>query len=328
MAHIRRILRNFGAFLMSAILTMLPYAGIAAPSLNTKQADCLLNVSMLSDTHIEHWDPVRKWFLAQGLRNLRSGADTIDAVLIDGDLTNYGDAASMDDVYRICKENSPVDAVLPVNGNHDIGHVEDREHDDVRADLIARYNAYAGTSYDKIYYSTRINGYTFIVLCDEGDRWDYCKISAEQLSFLDRELAAATADGKPVFVLCHWPIEGTHSEDVVWPDSGLDLEGQDVKSVLEKYDNVFYISGHMHAGIKSHAVEERYGISSAEQWNGVTYLNLPTYGLVNWFGVPWPGVGAHLEVYADRVIFRPRNFLTGFWYLNSEYTFMLTQKEG
>ena len=323
MAHIRRILQHFGAFVMSVILTLLPSAGIVLPTIETKYDDCLLNVPMLSDTHIEYWEPFRQGFLRCGLRNLRASRSRIDAVLLDGDLTNYGDVQSMDSVYAICEKYRVADTMLLVNGNHDIGHVEDRDHNDVRADLIARYNAFAGTQYDKIYYSTVVNGYTFVVLCDKGDRWDYCKISETQLAFLDAELARGTADGKPVFVCCHWPIEGTHSEDVVWPDSGLDLEGQDVQAVLEKYKNVFYISGHMHAGIKSRAVEERYGLSSAEQKNGVTYLNLPTYGLVNWFGYPWSGTGAHLEVYADKVLFRPRSFLTGHWFVNSEYTFEL-----
>ena len=52
------------------------------------------------------------------------------------------------------------------------------------------------------------------------------------------------------------------------------------------------------------------------------------YGIINWFGVPWSGTGAQLEVYADKVVFRPRSFLTGHWYVNSTYTFELTSGEG
>ena len=59
----------------------------------------------------------------------------------------------------------------------------------------------------------------------------------------------------------------------------------------------------------------------------MTYINLPTYGIVNWFGVPWSGTGAQLEVYADKVVFRPRSFLTGHWYVNSAYTFALANGE-
>lgn len=328
MNHVRRILQNFSAFIMSVILTALPTMGVLLPTLDTLGDDCLLNVSMISDTHLEKNELIRQAFLVGGLRNISRAKCRIDALLVDGDLTNYGDQASIDTFYRLIDRYSPVRTLISVPGNHDIGHVEDRDHDAVRESLIASYNAYAGTDYDKIYYTMDINGYTFIVLCDEGDRWDFCTVSQAQLDFLDAALAEATADGKPVFVCCHWPIEGTNGEKTIWPGSGLELKGQDVQAILEKYENVFYISGHMHAGIKSHAVEEKYGLSNAEVINGVTYINLPTYGIVNWFGSPWSGTGAQLEVYADRVVFRPRNYLTGHWYVNSTYTFDLTNGEG
>ena len=172
-----------------------------------------------------------------------------------------------------------------------------------------------------------MNGYTFIVLCDEGERWDALTLSDAQMTFLDESLREAPADGKPVFVCCHWPLEGVHGDEIIWPGSGLERDSFDIQSILEKYDNVFYISGHMHSGIKSHAVEEKYGLSNAVVLNGVTYLNLPTYGIINWFGSPWSGSGAQLEVYDDAVIFRPRNYLTGHWFVNSEYTFEIKQGE-
>ena len=327
MNHVRRILQNFTAFILSAVLTMLPTMGIMAPVLDTLEDDCLLNVSMISDTHLEQKELFRQAFLWGGLQNMKRAKCPINALLADGDITNYGDQASIDTFYHLIDRYSPVRTLISVPGNHDIGHVEDRDHDDVRESLIASYNAYAGTDYDKSYYTTEIGGYTFIVLCDEGDRWDACTMSQAQLDFLDESLAQATADGKPAFVCCHWPIEDTNGEKTIWPGSGMEMEGQNVQAILEKYKNVFYISGHMHAGIKSHAVEEKFGLSNAETINGVTYINLPTYGIINWFGVPWSGTGAQLEVYADKVVFRPRSFLTGHWYVNSMYTFDLANGE-
>ena len=326
MNHIKRILQNFSAFIMAIVLTAIPYMGIALPTLRTQRDDCRLNVTVISDTHLEAKELIRQGFLISGLSSLRRGSDTPDLVLIDGDLTNYGDVASVERYYEICRKYSPV-PVLTVYGNHDIGHVEDRSHDEVRADLIERLNASLGLQTTEIYFKYEMNGYTFIVLCDEGDRWDALTLSDAQMEFLDVSLAEATADGKPVFVCCHWPLEGMNGEKTIWPESGLERDRHDVQSILEKYPNVFYISGHMHAGIKSHAVEEKYGLSNAETVNGVTYLNLPTYGLVNWFGSPWPGTGAQLEVYDDAVVFRPRNYLTGHWFVNSVYTFDLVKED-
>ncbi len=61
----------------------------------------------------------------------------------------------------------------------------------------------------------------------------------------------------------------------------------------------------------------------AEQVNGVTYISLPTYGIINQYGITWSGLGAQMEVYDSKVILRPINYLTGNWYVNSEYTFEL-----
>ena len=324
MSVVNAIFTNFWAFLMSAILTFLPTAGLSLRTVDTLSDDCRLNVEMISDTHLEDWGIIRPGFIAGGLHNLKHSKAPIDAVLIAGDITNYGDEESVDRFFKLFEKYSPVEKLVFCAGNHDIGHVEDdgRTEIEAREYLIESYNNYAGTDYENIYYSTEINGYKFIVIGDEGyDHWDAITMSEEQLAFLDSELNEGTKDGKPVFVVCHWPCDDINGEQTIWPDSGIDLEDNDVKSIMEKYDNVFYISGHMHAGIKSSVVDEKFGLSNAEQVNGVTYLNLPTYGIVNMFGVPWSCTGAQLEVYDDEVVFRPRNFITNKWYANAEYHF-------
>ena len=69
----------------------------------------------------------------------------------------------------------------------------------------------------------------------------------------------------------------------------------------------------------------KYNISCVETVNGVTYISLPTYGLVNSFGDPVFGTGMQLEVYDDQVVIRPRNFITNAWYTNSVYTIDLVK---
>ncbi len=308
---------------MAAILTMMPTSGLKSPVIKTLQEDCLLNMELISDTHLETTEILRPMFLMSGLSNLKRAKSPVDGVVVCGDITNYGDTKSVDKFFDIYRKYSPVEELVFVSGNHDIGHVEDRDHDEARQYLIDSFNAYGGTDYDKIYYSKEINGYKFIVLSDEGDRWDHLVMSEEQLAFLDRELEEGTKDGKPVFVCCHWPVDGTNGEDTIWDGSGVYLDEWDVKSICEKYKNVYWISGHMHAGIKSTLVAEKTGLSNAEQINGVTYINLPTYGIVNMFGAPWSATGAQLEVYENEVVFRPRNFITNKWYANSEFHFEL-----
>lgn len=333
MSVVNAIFSNFGAFLMSILMTLfVPYAGIEAPVIDAKKDDCLFTLEMISDPHLEQSELLRPEFLKSGLRNLSRAKTNINALVVAGDITNYADEPSLAEYFDIIKEYSPC-PVITAAGNHDIGHVGDRDVTDITreeamANFIRYSNEYMGTNNEHNYFSTEIDGYTFIVIGDEvinGGHWDAMDMSQEQLDFLDAELARTTTEGKPVFVVCHWPVDDINGEDVIWPDSGIDLSINDVKSIMEKYNNVFYISGHMHSGIKCTYVDEKYGIANVEQVNGVTYINLPTYGIVNMFGLLQAGTGMQLEVYENEVIIRPRNFITNQWFTNSAYTIQLVK---
>lgn len=331
MSVVNAIFSNFCAFLMSIILTVIPYAGFELPIINTVNDDCRLNIELISDIHIEEKELGRQLLLKTALKNISNAKADVDAVVVSGDLTNYADEASLAKYYEIISKYSPV-PVITAAGNHDIGHARDEKTSKItqleaKANFIRYNNEYMNMQNTESYYSYEINGYKFIVLGDDciDGHWDAADISPEQIEFLDAELADGTKDGNPVFVVCHWPMDNINGQDTIWPDSGIDLEDNDIKSVMEKYNNVFYISGHMHAGIKSTAVDEKYGLSNVEQVNGVTYINLPTFGIINMFGDPISGTGMQLEVYDESVVIRPRNFITNKWYTNSVYTIELVK---
>lgn len=330
MSIVNSIFSNFGAFIMAIILTLIPYAGIELPVINNKKDDCLLTVDMISDVHLEQGEYIRPALLKKGLKNLSKADIDIDALIVAGDLTNYADEESLAQYFDIIKQYSPA-TTLTIAGNHDIGHVGDGDRTDITreeamANIIKYINDYFGTSNEHNYYSMEIKGYKFIMLGDEvidGGHWDGMDITDEQMAFLDSELAASAKDGQPVFVCCHWPVDGINGQEIIFPDGEIELEKNDIKSVMEKYENVFYISGHMHGGIKCTKVDELYDLATVEQVNGVTYVSIPCYGIVNSFGLPIPGTGIQLEVYENEVIIRPRNFITNKWYTNSAYTIAL-----
>ena len=325
MAVLQSILSNFTTFIMAIILTVVPYAGFELPVVDNARDDCNLTAELISDVHVEQYDVFRKLFLAVGLENLKHGSADIDTVVVAGDLTNYADETSLAKYYDLMKKYSPAPAVTAA-GNHDIGHVGDKDVTDItreeaKANFIKYNNEYLGIDATDNYYSVEIKGYKFIVLGDEvidGGHWDAMDMSEQQLQFLDNELASV--NGAPVFVVCHWSVDGMNGTDIIYPDSSIELENNDIKSIMEKYPNVFYISGHIHGGIKSNLAAEVCKMSNVEQVNGVTYVSLPTFGIVNSFGYPWSGTGMQMEVYDDQVVFRPRNFITNAWFTNSVYT--------
>ncbi len=325
MAVFQSIMSNFGTFLMAIILTVLPYEGLELPLIYNQEDDCLMTVELISDTHVEEKELIRQLMLTSSLTNLRFARDEVNAVVVAGDITNYADEPALAKYYDILEKYSPV-PVITAAGNHDIGHVGDRDvtnitREEAKANFIRYNNEYMGMQNTENYYTTEINGYKFIVLGDDvidGGHWDAMDMSPEQMAFLDRELASA--DGEPVFVICHWAVDGKNGQEIVYPDSGIELDRNDIKSVMEKYENVFYISGHIHGGIKSTLAAELAGFANVEQENGVTYVSLPTFGIINSFGYPWSGTGIQMEVYESKVIFRPRNLVTNAWFTNSVYT--------
>ena len=289
-----------------------------------KQEEIRLNVAAISDTHIDTRLPLGKYLLERAFTDMSGSLVPNDVVIVAGDLTNYGDEDSVVDFFEILTKNSTAPHHIITMGNHDIGHTSDLglTNQQARDNFIANHNKYLGTSFEKPYYSYIIKGYKFIVLCDESeDRWDTFEFSDEQIAWLDAELAEGTAEGLPVFVVCHEPFEGINGQPTVWEDGTMDEEdGAMVKATLEQYENVFYLSGHMHEGINGEITETLLGFCCVETLEGVTYISLPTYLLVNRYGIPWNGLGFQMEVYDGQVVFRARSYMTSRWYSYYEFT--------
>lgn len=297
------------SFIMALIMTLVPFVGRDAKNPD----EALLNVSIISDTHLDARFPGGKLNLERGLRDMNKFDN--DAIVHVGDITNYGDEASVKYFYDIMRDTCDAENWVVATGNHEIGHPEEFTNEEARQNFIKYHNEYTGQGIENAYYSIDVDGYTFIVLCDQSeDNWDSCDIYEDQIAFLDAELARGTAEGKPVFVVCHVPVEGANGQDIIYEDGGLDEYSEVVKSTLEKYENVFFISGHVHTGINGYISKEFFDVSCVETENGVTYVNLPTYGIVNRYGIPWNGMGFQMEVYEDEVIFRARKFNTSRWY--------------
>lgn len=318
-------LQQILAFILATIQTLVPFV---AHSPKDKD-DILLNVALISDTHLDDRLPLGKMNLAMGLMDMGRNRTPADAVVLSGDITNYGDEASVACMYELFDKYCETDPSgwIIATGNHEIGHPEEFTNEEARQNFIKYHKQYTGHNIENVYYSADVNGYTFIMLGDQSeDNWDSCDIYDDQLNFLDTELARATADGKPAFVVCHVPVEGVNGQDIIYEDGGLDPDvTEKVTAIMEKYDNVVFISGHVHTGINGPVLNDLFGFefSCVEEHDGVTYVNLPCYGIVNRYGIPWNGMGFWMEVYEEEIILRARKFNTSRWYANYEFTIEL-----
>ena len=294
-----------------------------------KNAEALqLSFAAFSDSHLAgDEDSARVKVLYQGLRNLDGRVDAIVAV---GDMTDRGEREQYETLYRCVKKEVTSSKFIAAVGNHDTW-TTGSNGENPTYEFLRAYNGYSGKNLTEAYYTEEVGGYTFIVLATEVDNTS-AYLSEKQISWLDSELEKATEGGKPAFVLCHWPLDGTCGQMEIDPEHGMGAQSAEVQAVLEKYKNVFYFSGHLHAGLRGELSNKIFGHQSVETINGVHYINLPSFMFPNTRSLTTgnggnilPGCGYIAEVYENEVVLRARNYPLGFYMSVYEKTIELVK---
>lgn len=260
-----------------------------------------LSFAAIADTHLPDRESAEK-NLENAFKDVLNSKERIDALLLAGDIADYGLKKEYDRFFRVFLRYKDKLKLFVTMGNHDARFFFRTSS----AVINSNIEKLLGIKLQgKTYYSYDVNGYAFIVLCTEKAVLEKAYISPEQISFFDRELKRATENGKPCFVMCHQPFAFTHGLPEVWKTGDMGEQNDEVRAVMEKYKNVFFINGHLHGGVCDY-VEE---VLNKE--NNVVSLSIPGYRKENNFGMTDAGVGYLCEVYDKKVIFRARNFLTG-----------------
>lgn len=267
-----------------------------------EEADALkMAFACMADTHLPNRESAEK-NLGNFFEDLGNSEVSFDAALMAGDIADYGFKKEYNRFFRVLDAQKAVGAMLVTIGNHDARAIYKRNTKIV----MKKVEEYLGIdTKGKSYYSYDVKGYTFVVIASEKRLLEKAHITKEQIAFLDKELARGTKDGKPVFVMCHQPFAETHGLPEVWKTGDMGEQNDEVRAVMEKYKNVFFINGHLHGGIFDKTLEVLN-----EKQNCIS-LSVPGYRKPNNFGITDAGVGYYGEVYDDRVVFTARNFLTG-----------------
>ena len=313
----------FLRFLSFLLAFILPFMGAVH---HVKDAGCpyaaedkdsvLLNVAVASDLHTNsmttHGHNVKLMRLFSGIAKSET---PLDALVFPGDLTETAQTMEYANLTELLKITVGAKTVLPATGNHDIrGVMGVPEYEKNLRNYYAFCGA-VGVQTDKPYWTKDIGGYTFIVLGSESEEKDSAYISPAQLQWLDDTLTAAEQTGKPVFLVCHQPLAHTNNVDVSWPGAGtIGGQSDEAEAILKKHAAaglpIIWISGHLHDDFSTHSFES----PSANFY----CLNLPSAQYND------GGKGVMLEVYADRVLIRTRDFIAGEW-LTDAYTVQLGQ---
>ncbi len=255
----------------------------------------------IADTHLVNNEAatvnVNNLFL-----DLKNADGKIDAVLMAGDIADYGLKKEYNRFFDVFDKYKNDYRLFVTMGNHDVRFTFGKN----QKIIMNKAEEYLGIKTNrKSYYSYDVNGYTFIVIGTEKRVLEKAHITKEQIDFLDKELARATKDGKPAFVMCHQAFAFTHGLPEVWKTGDMGEQNDDVRAVMEKYKNVFFINGHLHGGV----FEKTFEVLNEE--NNVYSLSIPGYRKKNNFGYTDCGTGYYGEVYDNRVIFTARKFVEG-----------------
>ncbi|MBR1811461.1 MAG: metallophosphoesterase [Clostridia bacterium] len=302
------LLRQFVAMLTSLLMLFGIYHAPAKddPVVALEPAAVQTQIALFADTQIIA-NTKRQFACKAAFEDVDNNAAVIDGLVVAGDISESGDDITNEIIINMIKETT-VGRKIIASGNHDVRlnykHTMARFINDVNNLGCADYTV------EKPYYYTTVNGYYFIVLGTEKQVLEKAYISDTQLQFLDEMLAEATKDGKPAFVVVHQPLANTNGLPGIWKTGDLGNQSEAVGDIMNKYDNVFYLCGHTHAGFYEYTYDTYKGKTPC--------INIPTVGKVSSRGYKDNGLGFMMEIYEDKVVFRSRDFADGY-YLGGEH---------
>ena len=318
----------FLAVLFSAINIFAPFlsAGEQTVFVPLDEENVNLTFATISDTHMNE-DESRLFLLKLGLSDMQNAEHPLDAFVLSGDVTHHAYEEHWSMLKKGFDEYTPAENILFSIGNHDTWGGDYGVRVGLSHERFFRYSKeIANRDISKVYYSTKINGYTFIVLGSEDDG-ENAYISDTQLTWLQTELEAAATDNLPIFVVLHQPINLTHGLPDTWGigeptefKGGIGAQSAQVEAILQQYKNVFYISGHIHNNLSNAATAPFLGYESVETYGNITSVNLPAYSFTKNRTELQKGLGFVFEVYDEEVVIRTRSFTNGVWYPNYTYT--------
>jgi glucan-binding YG repeat protein/3',5'-cyclic AMP phosphodiesterase CpdA len=210
-----------------------------------------LQIPVISDVHINENLPGRQTRLQTALQDYLRMAPHYQAIVVDGDLTDYGTETEYDLFKKIFDANTNPDAAkLLVMGNHEFYKGINGNAQDTDQALIDRFVTETGSDglyYDKWIQGTNQENYHFIVLSSEASSAtapnDYAVLSDKQCQWLKNKLKQDADPNKPIFVFIHEPIYNTIYGSEEW---GSQLLAGNLKSILQQYPQAILFTGHLH----------------------------------------------------------------------------------
>ncbi|PZE19726.1 metallophosphoesterase [Paenibacillus xerothermodurans] len=318
-----------------SILSAQPNGEGADTQPNAASDKPLLTFPVLSDIHVQDNDPVSQAKFKAAMRDLGEVNPNADALIINGDLTG-GLPEDYTKLRQLMGELPHPDKVFYTIGNHEFykaWYDADRkwspatfpngETEQASIDRFLQFTQQPG-----IYHDQMIKGHQFIFLGSERYRIsdpsnnEDAYLSPNQLSWLKQALAKSKDSSKPIFVFLHQPLPNTVAGTNYWAYMRAVVQHEQLREILSDYPQVILFSGHTHWDLKlpKTFVQDKFtSVNSSSVYGPLTDdgTGLETT-------VPAENSeGLYVEVYADRVVIKGRDFHRKQWIPDTEFSVKL-----
>ncbi|WP_248928174.1 metallophosphoesterase family protein [Paenibacillus hamazuiensis] len=290
-------------------------------------AEPLASFFIFSDLHVSNADPNTIKNLRKALEDVKQAELKMDALVISGDITEYGTENDYKE-YRNVMKDFKLPPVYANMGNHDYYHVwidkngafSTETFPNGRTDAQARERFMKEFGIGKPYSEAKVGGYQVIMMSQECYQQEKKEVgegawySDEQLEWLKATLEK-NKDGKPIFVMIHQPL----------PPAGQDggthrlIPAKKFREILKPYPNVFVFCGHGHQDFLN-------GASHYEKESFHYFINSSVGRVYNrnyQKNDPAKSQALYVQVYGDKVVLRGREFSTKSWLKEADWTIPL-----
>lgn len=267
-----------------------------------------LNFIVWGDPQISCLSPLRSARVYSACRDIKNSESEFDALVMLGDITEYGAECEYRFTQRLL---SPVadkfKNVFAVSGNHDIRLRNYKKQLKRFNDFLKSVKNGRCSDNGRYFFSQYVGGYKFIMMGADRTAFEASYISDEQLAWLDRELLSEKDSNKPVFVFNHQPLKKTNGLPVTFLGKGkwrgsVGRESDKLREIFEKYDNVVFMTGHLHYCTSEYTYEDCGRFKA---------VSVPTVGVINHGEYNKFTQGYVISVYDNRILARSRLFGEG-----------------
>lgn len=267
----------------------------------------LLNFVVWGDPQISSLSYLRSARVFRAHTDIKASKTVFDALVLVGDITEYGKGEEYKMMAQFMRMmQNKVDRFFAVPGNHDIRIRNFKSQVKQFASFLSSVQNGIPNPEDRYWFSSEVKGYKFIMLGSDRNTFEGSYISDKQLNWLDNELKNSDKN-KPVFVFNHQPLKKTNGLPMTFLGRGkwrgsVGWDSDKLRAVFEKYNNVIYITGHLHYCTSEYTYEDCGSFKA---------INAPTVGVINHGPYKRFTQGLIFSVFDDRIEVRSRVFGEG-----------------